>query len=125
MEIPGPPYQAGSNGSSVKRLARERSSWGTSGRRVVVFLGGGVDRVDIVVDTARGATPRRSWSSPRTASPSSPSPGASRRPLARQEPDPVGELVRGEAVPCGGAVSRPGKSLTRCVLTPSCPNRYD
>ena len=46
MEIPGPPYQVGSNGASVKRMARERSSWGTSGRRVVVFLGGGVDRVD-------------------------------------------------------------------------------
>ena len=26
MEIPGPPYQVGSNGASVKRMARERSS---------------------------------------------------------------------------------------------------
>ncbi len=58
MEIPGPPYQVGSNGSSVKRMARERSSWGTSGRRVVVFLGEGVDRVDLVVDDAIGGLQR-------------------------------------------------------------------
>jgi hypothetical protein len=31
-------------------MAGEHSAWGKSGRRVVVFLGDGVDRVEFVVD---------------------------------------------------------------------------